>query len=189
MNGRYTDYGLPATNHSTGGLTMMRMPWGMLFRSDVQWGRRAALVEMICLLAGIAMAFGVTWQWIALGNQGADFAMRFSAAALQLAAAILFIWVSERGLGREVHVDVVDGDLRQYARNRRGALRAIRVIPLADVRTAFVKRSPQPGKPAQMYARIGTSNREVPIAEGGEPALRRIQECMRDYIVPELAAA
>ncbi|MHC0053125.1 hypothetical protein [Actibacterium sp. D379-3] len=157
-------------------VSMSETNWGYIISSDTQWGNRAALIERTFALAGCACLIAACGSWLfpqVNAAVGPDMPGRIASSLGMGIPALLFLWLSERGMGYEVQVDVVKSCLRQGVCNRRGKVRTLRTVPFDKIGSAFIKRGQAPGDIAQLFVRL-TGGRTVHLTSGRETTLRTL---------------
>lgn len=162
--------------------------WGYVIRADVQLARRAALIERVCLATGMAflvMAF-VSWM-VPTGYTGPQVQLSNQiAATFGLAMpAFLFIWIAERGLSRDVEVDLVHSQLRMCVSNRNGRARTVKAIAFDDIGSAYIKKKADFGCQARLYLRLKGNKGVVELAHGRETTMRVLHERLSLELRPQ----
>lgn len=183
---KYGDFGV-TSSRSGAWVSICETSWGYIIQSDTEWSNRAALIERVCAMAGIAFLVAASGQWLFPQVHAAiDFAHpERVASTLGLAMpALMFLWISDRGMTREVQVDVTKSCLRLCVRNRRGKTRVLRAVPFERIASAYVKRSGAPGAPAQLFLRLHGHRPVMHIASGREATLRVLHGRLNEEIRP-----
>jgi len=178
----FNDFGVTSTR-SKAWISVCETNWGYIIRSDTGIGNRAALIERVCAIAGIAFFVAAFGQWMIPQVQAAVplAAPERVASSLGLAMpGLLFLWISSRGMTREVQVDEVKRCLRMSVCNRNGRSRVLRSVPFEQIGSAYIKR----GAPAQLYLRLTDEKRVLHVASGREPTLRVLHERLSHQFRP-----
>ncbi len=159
---------------STDRVSTTTTSWGYVVRTRDKNTKRSAVIERMCLVAGVSLIIPGAWHWVLPGVESA-----FTSTSDQMltvvsimVAGLLFFWISVRGLREEVHVDRSRGQLRVMAVNRNGQTRPKSVIPFDQIESAFLKRHEE-YQPAQLYLRL---KKGVPVcvASGDIDALETL---------------
>ena len=87
--------------------------------------------------------------------------------------ALMFLWISERGLAREVQIDTERRSLRICAVNRKGVSRTLRDLPFDSIKTAYIKKV---GSLSQLFLRVSGQKQAVHIANGSDVTLREVHK-------------
>lgn len=148
--------------------------WGYVVRTRDKRAKRAALIERVCLIAGVALIIPGAWHWALPGVANAfdSAGGHMTTVVSVLVAGLLFFWISVRGLREEVHVDRSRKELRVMAVNRNGQTRPKYVISFSDIESAFLKRG-EDSFTAQLYLRLKKGEPMV-IASGDSQALESL---------------
>ena len=104
---------------------------------------RAALIERICLLAGAALVIPGTWHWMftTAGSNLSRMDQNILLAVAVIIAGLLFLWISNRGLREELHVDRAQKQLRVMSVNRLGQTKVKSKIDFEAIEQAFAKKA------------------------------------------------
>jgi len=159
--------------------------WGYVIRSEMCLGHRAAEVERVCAVAGVALLTVSIGQWFVPELHAATDArpVLFGATVALGVAGLMFLWLSWRGLSRELHVDLTMSSLRQVVRNRRGRMRIDRVVPFSAIESAFVHRIGGAEKAARLCVRL-KDGELIHVAKGGQAKLEALNERMSHDLKP-----
>lgn len=153
--------------------------WGYIIRSDTQLRDRAVLIERVSGIAGLTFLAIAAGNWLIPQVQAAGLmsAPQQMLTTVGLAVSgLIFLWISERGMTREVQVDVRQRRLRIAQCNRRGRARVEQGFAFDDISSAYVTRSEGGTKGARLFLRLSESARAVPVASGREPTMRVLHE-------------
>ena len=162
---------------SRGWVSMCETEWGYIVRSDTKVSRRSATIERMCGLTGLAFLAAVSAQWmIPMVNAATPIALSMSKTAASIGLfmpALMFLWISERGLAREVQIDTERRTLRICAVNRKGVSRTLRDLPFDSIKTAYIKKV---GSLSQLFLRVSGQKQAVHIANGSDVTLREVHK-------------
>ena len=162
-------------------------PWGYVIRSDMQLSGRAALIERVCAITGLAFMFAAFGNWlfpqVHAAVDGGVSTMWMSTVLLAF-PALLFLWISERGMSHDVEVDVTKSQLRLSVSNRYGRSRVVNSIPFDHVGSAYVKRTSDYGSQARLYLRLSGSKGILQVASGRESTMRVLHERLSHELRP-----
>lgn len=115
--------------------------WGYIIRNRDHDVSRAALIERICLIAGAALVVPGAWHWLftSAGSNLSRMDQNNLLAVSVIIAGLLFLWISNRGLREELHVDRADRKLHVMSVNRLGQTRVKSSIAFDSLEQAFSK--------------------------------------------------
>lgn len=159
--------------------------WGYVIRSEMCLGHRAAQVERVCAVAGVALLAVSIGQWFLPELHAAIGArpLLFGSTVGLGVAGLMFLWLAWRGLSRELHVDLTMSSLRQVVRNRRGRMRIERVVPFNAIESAFVRRIGGAKRDARLCMRL-KDGEVIHVAKGGQAKLEALNERMSHDLKP-----
>ncbi|WP_226550424.1 hypothetical protein [Celeribacter naphthalenivorans] len=159
---------------------------GTIFRRETAWGYSLSQQDGLCamrpraelglrvlsFLAFLVMA--ALWLW-----PGASFAFGLLGIKLGLTVflgvmGLTLGYMAERGLRREVQVDLQRNQLRVVWLNRRDETRLHTVIGFDEIGSVFVRRGPVPGRTTHLDVRFGTQGEVETLFEGREEVLREL---------------
>jgi len=162
--------------------------WGYVIRPDSQLARRAVLIERVSAITGLAfmvLAFG-SWlfpQVHAAVDVGAAAKM---VSTLGLAVpALMFLWIAERGMARDIEVDLVKSTLRMCVCNRHGRARVLKDIPFEHVGSAYIKKVTDESANARLYLRLTGKKGIVEVASGRETTMRVLHQRLSQELRPK----
>lgn len=170
-------YGVKSNAASEAWVSICETHWGYIIRSDTQIADRAPLIERVAGIAGIAFLIAACASWLVPqvhAGVPADLSTRMASSIGLTLPAVMFLWIAERGLRQEVHVDVSRGKLRQAVCNRNGRVRVLKSVPFEKITSAFIKRD-CPTCGAQLFVRL-EDGKPIHIASGRETTLRLLHE-------------
>lgn len=179
---RFDDFGV-TSSRSKAWISLCETNWGYIIRSDTGIANRAALIERTCAVAGIAFLTAAFGQWMIPQVQAAVVLAAPERVVSTLGLAmpgLMFLWISSRGMTREVQVDEVKRCLRMSVCNRNGRSRVLRSVPFEQIGSAFIKR----GAPAALYLRFADEKRVLRVASGRETTLRLLHERLSHQFRP-----
>lgn len=159
------------------GLEITEAGWGYVVVAGDLGPRAAAARERVAGLAGLGCLALAGAQWLAPGVHAlVGLAGQIGLSTLLTLAGAGLCLVFERGLLREVQVDLELRVLRGTQSNARGAVRIWREVGFDDIGSLFVRRAERPGVPARLCARVGESGSDlIEIARGSAAALSALQ--------------
>jgi len=161
--------------------------WGCTIRCDTAVAERSALIERVAACAGLAMLALAVSSATGAGAAPTPAALAFMPAYLWAgapwgAAALVLLWIAERGLGAEVQIDREARELRQTVVNRRGKTRVRRALPFAEISSAYIRRHDDTHEGAQLFVRAGEGSLPLHVATGSEMTLRAIHGTLNHEI-------
>lgn len=162
--------------------------WGYVIRSDSRLSERAALIERVCAITGLAfmcVAFG-SWlipQVHAAGLDGT--AIRVASTASLAVPALMFLWIAERGMAHDFEVDLRKSEIRLSVCNRAGRARVLKQIPFANIGSAYIKRAANHGANARLFLRLAGKAGVVEVATGRETTMRVLHERLSHELRPQ----
>ncbi len=186
MNAQAHDIARIATGSPRAGQTSVsETGWGYVIRTDTELCNQASLVERICAVIGAAMILAACGPWI-VSPVNAEAALTAQSGRVMssfglLMSALLFLWISERGFAREVHVNILRRCLRLNLCNRHGRTRVLRELPFDQIGSAYVRRC---GHGAQLFVRPAGGGQPIHLASGRESTLRVLHERLVREIRP-----
>ncbi len=110
--------------------------WGFVIRSGGVWRNiRVRFVESLLGIIGLGLCLIAVCLWIIPGALLSQEVLGMKAVLTTVLAmgGILLLRFSNQGLGTEVHIDRLRGEIRVVARNRAQRLRLIDCMTLADI--------------------------------------------------------
>ncbi|MCV2880966.1 hypothetical protein [Actibacterium sp. XHP0104] len=189
----FSNFGASGAKSSGPWVSLCETNWGYIIRSDTQWSNRAALIERVCAAAGLACLTAAALQWLfppaAAGVSMDSTEFRIMSSMGMAMPALMFLWISDRGMGQEIHVDIHKGELRQGVVNRKGKFRPQRVVPFADVASAYIKRVEGAGDLSQLFVRMRDGKKVLHLASGRENTLRLLHQRLINEMKPSEAAS
>ncbi|GGE40429.1 hypothetical protein [Actibacterium pelagium] len=117
--------------------------WGYIIRNRDHDVSRAALIERICLLAGAALVIPGAWHW-AFNSAGSNLSrmdQHILLAVSVIIAGLLFLWISNRGLREELHIDRANKQVRVMSVNRLGQTKMKSRYDFDAIESVFAKKS------------------------------------------------
>lgn len=170
-------------------VSLSETTWGYVIRSDTQFADRAALAERVSAITGLAFMFTAFASWLVpqahqLVDPNLTFIGRAASTMMLAFPALMFLWISERGLSREVEVDVVRKEVRTSVCNRKGKSRVQRVVPFGTIGSAFIKRMTEGGTTAKLYLRLTQNQGVIEVATGREATMRALHERLSMELLP-----
>ncbi|MGB8623473.1 MAG: hypothetical protein WCD16_11690 [Paracoccaceae bacterium] len=183
----FRDYGVTSTGAKPPRVTVCETNWGYIISSDTDLCNRAALIERVCALAGLIFLVGACGNWLfpqvdsaaQIGVQA-----RFASSIGLAMPALLFLWISDRGMSQEVHVDVVKQCVRRTVCNRNGKTRVLRAVPFDDIESAFIKRAEGARDVAQLFVRLACNKKPLHVTSGREATLRVLHQRLSKELRP-----
>lgn len=159
--------------------------WGYVLRTDTELCNQACLIERVCAATGLVLVLAAGGPWIVPQVNAdvvlADQSSRVMSSFGLLMSALMFLWISERGFAREVHVNILRRRLRLNLCNRRGRTRTLRELPFEQISSAYVRRC---GRGAQLFVRHARGGAPIHLASGRESTLRILHERLVREIRP-----
>jgi len=186
----FSDYGSFSARKSKPQISVCETPWGYVIGSDTRLNQRSALIERVCVVAGIAFVLASLGGWLlpqvqaAVPLSGVGIAPRIVSALSMLMPALLFLWISERGLGQEVQVDIEERCLRQCVSNRRGTTRTQRKVQFDAIGSAFIRPGVNVHGIAQLFVRLTDGRSILHLASGREATMRILHERLSHDLHP-----
>ncbi|KAJ56561.1 hypothetical protein ACMU_06360 [Actibacterium mucosum KCTC 23349] len=162
--------------------------WGYVIRSDSRVSQRAALIERVSAMTGLAfmsMAFG---SWLIPEVQAAglsDTSVRMASTATLAIPALMFLWIAERGMAQDFEVDLRKSEIRLSVCNRAGRARVLKQIPFDQVGSAYIKRASNHGANARLFLRLQGKGGVVEVASGRESTMRVLHERLSYELRPQ----
>lgn len=159
---------------------------GTIYRRETAWGYSLAQQDGLCTVRARAelglrvlsflafLAMAGLWLW-----PGASFALGLLGIKMGLSIflgvfGLTLGYLAERGLYREVQVDLQRHQLRVVWLNRRDDARLNTVIGFDEIGSVFVRRSPVPGRTTHLDVRFGAQGEVETLFEGQEEVLREL---------------
>ncbi|WP_372603544.1 hypothetical protein [Actibacterium sp.] len=186
---QFSNFGVSGVPTSGPWVSLCETNWGFIISSDTQWSNRAALIERVCAVAGIACLIAACMNWLFPSvdavTQVADSTRYRIMSSLGMAMpALLFLWISDRGMGHEIQVDVQKQSLRQGVVNRKGKFRVQREVPFSEITSTYIKRCEGFGGCAQLHVRLGKGKRVLSLASGRESTMRVLHQRLTNELQP-----
>lgn len=163
--------------------------WGFVISSDTQWSNRSVLIERVCAAAGLACLVAACGSWLfpevhATVSMPVEVPMRIASSLTMAMPALLFLWISDRGMGGEVQIDVVKGCIRRGICNRKGKFRVQKKVPFSQIGSAFIKRSSERGDTCQLFVRLNDSKQAIYVASGSESTMQLLYDRLNQVLRP-----
>ena len=157
--------------------------WGCIIRCDTAMAERSALIERVAACAGLAMLALAVSSATGASAAAAPRVLTFLPAYLWAgapwgAAALVLLWIAERGMGAEVQIDREARQLRETVVNRRGKTRIRRTLPFGEITSAYIRRHDDSHDGAQLFVRAGEGRPALHVATGSETTLRAIHNIL-----------
>jgi|GEM_PF-2278909 hypothetical protein len=159
-----------------GTIARLERGWGYsLVRKDGMDGMRAR-AETLLRIGSVLCFAGMAGLWLLPGSTF-TFGVLGIKVGLSVALGLIglaFGHLSERGLMREVQVDLQRGQLRLVWRNRKSEARLNTVIGFAEIGSVFLRRLPGAGRLTQLNLRYGRSGEVMTLFTGEENLMREV---------------
>ncbi|KCV83488.1 hypothetical protein ATO10_01970 [Actibacterium atlanticum] len=185
----YKGYGASSAGAVGPWVSVCETNWGFVISSDTQWSNRSVLIERVCAVAGLACLVAACGSWLfpqvnASVPMPVDVPLRLASSLTMAMPALLFLWISDRGMGSEVQIDVVKGCLRRGVCNRRGKFRVQSKVPFSDIASAYIKRGSTKNDLCQLHVRLKGSNKVVYVASGSEATMKVLYDRLNQVLRP-----
>ncbi|WP_460273348.1 hypothetical protein [Celeribacter sp. ULVN23_4] len=179
-----------ASQHEKGVISRQDQGWGYsLVRLDGMQHLRARCERLIRLLAILCfVAMGGLWLL-----PGATFSLSVIGikAALSISlglAGLAFGHLAERGLTREVQIDLQRFQVRVVWRNRKSDTRLITVVAFEEIGSVFLRRVAGARGLSALNLRYGRDGDILPLLTGEEGVLREVWADLNMDLRPKSAA-
>jgi len=167
-------------------VTLRSTYWGYILVPNSAANRRASVVEVLCLFFSVMLIIAGLGQWILPGAATGPEVLGIKAGATLVFVLLggVLMWYAQRGLATEVQIDLVEGQVRLVARNRRGKARVQTAMDFDEVGSAFIHRSHAPFVPSRLFLRYCDTEVLIEVACGPEAEL----EDLLDRLAADLVA-
>lgn len=155
-------------------LTISETFWGYVIRETEEGFDARALAESGMRFLGLILIVAAFAQWLLpgalLGDDVLPMKLALMFALIAFGAGIY--WYGDRAYRNEVEIDTTRRELRIMGRNGRGQGKLHKRIPMAEVESAYVKRTGNSGLTAHLLFRLRGDADPMHLATGEEAELR-----------------
>ncbi|WP_434286742.1 hypothetical protein [Celeribacter sp. SCSIO 80788] len=161
--------------------------WGYSLERDDGMGPARARAERLAQIGSVLCFVGMAGLWLWPGSTFSLTVLGIK-AGLSVALGVAGLGLghlAERGLAREVQVDLQRGELRVVWRNRKSEIRLHTVIGFAEVGSVFLRRLPGAGHRTRLNLRYGRTGAVMPLFVGPERLMREVWYDLNGDLHPE----
>ena len=156
------------------GLTFRQSHWGLVVSNGAS-ARQVRLLEFFLKFVGFATFCLAVLALVSVS--GSSFMntllLKLIPAALCAFALGLFCFAS-KGVISEVHIDDAKREIRVGTRNSRGVVSPVRVAPLNEIESLFIRRSSQKDALVTLQIRMKDNGQTLTLLRGKEKELTSI---------------